>query len=67
MFDLLVKQVHVEDPVNGISGVRDIAIEDRRIANVCEEIAGDSAKTVLDLEGNITIPGIINQIGRAHV
>ena len=60
MFDLLVKQVHVEDPVNGISGVRDIAIEDRRIANVCEEIASDSAKTVLDLEGNIAIPGIID-------
>lgn len=59
MFDVLLKNAHVVDPLNGINGVNDVAIVDGRIAGVDRNL-GDSAKVVIDLSGLVLQPGIID-------
>ncbi len=59
MFDVLLKNAHVVDPLNGINGVNDVAIVDGRIAGVDRNL-GDSAKEVIDLSGLVLQPGIID-------
>ena len=34
MFDLLLKNAHVVDPLNGINDIRDVAVENGKIAAV---------------------------------
>ena len=59
MFDVLLKNAHVVDPLHGINGVNDVAIVDGRIAGVDRNL-GDSAKEVIDLSGLVLQPGIID-------
>ena len=59
MFDVLLKNAHVVDPLNGINGVNDVAIVDGRIAGVDRNL-GDSAKEVIDLSGLVLQSGIID-------
>jgi dihydroorotase-like cyclic amidohydrolase len=59
-FELLLKGVHLVDPVSRIDGIRDIGIAEGRIAAVEEAIAPASARKVEALTGKIAVPGIID-------
>lgn len=59
MFDLVIRNGHVIDPLNGINGQFDIAIEGGQIAEVAPEIQG-ATKQILDATGKIVVPGIID-------
>ena len=60
MYDLLIKNGRVIDPVNGVDGTKDIAIDDRRIVRVEEDIPSFSASEVLDVCGKTVIPGLVD-------
>ena len=59
MYDLLLKGAHVVDPLNGINGVNDVALENGQIAAVGPDL-GSSAKEVIDVSGLVLQPGIID-------
>ena len=59
MYDLLMKNAHVVDPLNGINDVRDVAVENGKIAEVGVDLPAD-AREVLDFSGLILQPGIID-------
>src|SRR3954468_22390014 len=59
-YDLLLKGGHLIDPKNKISGRRDVAIKDGRIAAVAAEIpTADAAKTV-NVTGLYVTPGLVD-------
>src|SRR5688572_24733395 len=59
-YDLLFKGGHVIDPKNKISGPRDVAIKDGRIAAVAAGIpAGKAVKTV-NVAGLYVTPGLVD-------
>lgn len=60
MYDLLLQHVRLEDPANAVSGLRDIAVEEGRIAEVGEELSPARARRALSFEGCLAIPGIID-------
>jgi len=60
MYDLLIKNVYVEDPANGVSGRRDIAIKGGFIAETAPSIPPSFSRAVLDMHGATAIPGIID-------
>ena len=60
MFDLLLKNVRVEDPINNVSGRYDIAIENKKIADIQQNISPACARKVLYFNGELAIPGIID-------
>jgi dihydroorotase len=64
-YDLLLRGGHVIDPRNNISGIRDVAIQDRRIAEVAERIDPARARQVADATGLYVTPGLIDI--HAHV
>ncbi len=59
MFDLLLKNARVVDPLNGIDAVCDVAVEDGKIAEVSPGITA-VAKETIDLTGLVLQPGIID-------
>ena len=59
MYDLILRNAFVVDPLNKVNGNRDIAVEDGKIAEIKEEISAKSLKE-LDLNGKIIVPGIID-------
>ena len=59
MWDLLLKNGRVVDPMNGRDGVMDVAVENGRIAEVGPGLAG-RARVVEDLEGRLVVPGIVD-------
>jgi dihydroorotase len=64
-FDLLLKGGHVVDARNSVSGVRDVAIKDGRIAAVAADIAPARALKAIDVTGLYVAPGLIDL--HAHV
>ncbi len=64
-YDLLLRGGHVVDPKNGINAVRDVAIRDRRIAEVAPRIDPARARKVVDVTGLYVTPGLIDI--HAHV
>jgi dihydroorotase len=58
--DILLKGGHVIDPKNGINGVMDIAISNRKIHQVAANIASNQAKQVIDVSGLYVTPGLID-------
>ena len=40
MYDLLLKGAHVVDPLNGVNGVNDVAVEGGKIAAVGPDLTG---------------------------
>lgn len=60
MHDLLLTRLQVEDPANGVHGIRDIALEDGHVAAVAEELPRSGAGKILDMEGAVAIPGIVD-------
>ncbi|MDO5532383.1 amidohydrolase family protein [Sutterella sp.] len=59
MYDLILRNAQVVDPLNGVNTVADVAIEDGKIAKVEKEIAGP-AKAERDYTGLVLQPGIID-------
>jgi dihydroorotase len=64
-YDLLLKGGHLIDPKNKISGPRDVAIRDGRIAAVARDIPAGQARKVVQVAGLYVIPGLIDL--HAHV
>lgn len=64
-YDLLLKGGHLIDAKNKISGARDIAIKDGRIAAVAANIAPAEARKVVSVAGLYVAPGLIDI--HAHV
>jgi dihydroorotase len=59
-YDLLIKSGHVIDPKNGINGIRDVAIKDKKIAEVAPNIAASKALKVIDAKGLYVTPGLVD-------
>lgn len=59
MYDLLLKNAHVVDPLNGVNEVMDVAVEDGLIAAVEKNCTGEARETI-DFTGLVLQPGIID-------
>ena len=59
-YDLLLKGGRVIDPLNGIDGVRDVAISQGKIAAVEADLAPELAAKVADVSGLYVTPGILD-------
>ena len=59
MFNLLLKNAQVVDPLNGVNDVCDVAVENGVIAAVGPDL-GSSAREVIDFTGLVLQPGIID-------
>ena len=59
-YDLLLKNGHLIDPKNRISGKRDIAIQGGKVAQVADSIAANRAKKVVDIAGLYVTPGLVD-------
>jgi len=59
-YDLLIRSGHVIDPKNKIDSKMDLAIKDGKIAKVAATISPDQAVKVIDAEGLIVTPGLID-------
>ena len=59
-YELLVRGGRVIDPSQGLSGERDVAISDGRIARLEPRLAEADARQILDARGKIVTPGLID-------
>ena len=59
-YDLLLQGGHVIDPKNHVSAVRDIAIQDGKIAAIAEHIDPSSALKAVDVKDLYVTPGLID-------
>ena len=59
-YDLLLKGGHVIDAKNGISAVRDVAIQGGKIAAVAENIPAAQAFKTVDVSGLYVAPGLVD-------
>ena len=59
-YDLLLRGGHVIDARNRVSGVRDVAIKDGKIAAVSPAIDPASASKVVDVSGLYVTPGLVD-------
>ena len=59
-FDLLIKNGHVIDPLSGLDEKADVGIKDRKIVAVKPNLPSTSADSVIDVEGRIVMPGVID-------
>lgn len=59
MWDRLLRNARVVDPVNGHDGVMDVAVKDGRIAAVGPNLQGEASE-VEDLTGLVVMPGLID-------
>ena len=59
MYDLLLKGAHVVDPLNGVNGVNDVAVEGGKVAAVGPDLTGP-VREVIDVSGWVLQPGIID-------
>jgi dihydroorotase len=65
-FDVLLKGGRVICPASGIDGVMDIGVHNGRIAAVQPSILPTSAKEVVDVAGQIVLPGLIDTHGHVY-
>jgi dihydroorotase len=59
-YDLVLKGGHVIDPKNKISGQRDVAIKDGRIAAVAAGISANRAAKIVNVSGLYVTPGLVD-------
>lgn len=60
MYDILIKNVRVVDPINNIDRVTDLAIEDGKIAEINDNINISESREIYDFSGKVLIPGLID-------
>ncbi len=66
MYDILVKGGKVIDPSQSLSGLCDVALEGGRVAEVAKEINETQARNVIDAEGLLVTPGLVDIHIHAH-
>lgn len=59
-YDLILKGGHLVDARNSISGIRDIAILQGKIAAVAENIPASEARRSIDISSLYVVPGLID-------
>jgi dihydroorotase len=59
-YDLLLQGGHVADAKNHLSGIRDLAIRDGRVAEVAGHIDPASALKTVDVKGLYVTPGLVD-------
>lgn len=59
-FDLLIRGGMVVDPKNSVNAILDVAIKDGKIAKVAQGIAEESANVIVEAEGLIVTPGLVD-------
>ncbi|NEV79141.1 amidohydrolase/deacetylase family metallohydrolase, partial [Rhodopseudomonas sp. BR0C11] len=64
-FDLLLRGGRVICPASGIDGVIDVAVRGGKIAAVQKDILPSSAKEIVDVAGQLVLPGLIDT--HAHI
>ncbi len=64
-YDVVLRGGRVIDPAQGMDGRFDVAIQDGRIAAVDADIPGHAAQDVIDVSGQLVLPGLIDT--HAHV
>lgn len=57
---IIIKQGHIIDPANKIDKIGDILIEGNKIKKIAEKITSISSSKIINAEGKIVIPGIID-------
>lgn len=60
IYDILLKQGHVIDPLNNIDGKMDVAISGGKVAAVAADLNPALAKQTVDVNGFYVTPGIID-------
>ena len=65
-YDLLLRNGHVIDPRNRVSGVRDVAIFDGKIAAVAERLNPADALKTVDVAGLYVTPGLVDIHGHVY-
>jgi len=63
-YDLVLRGGRVIDPAQGLDGLLDVAVRDRRVAAVGKTLAGPARETI-DVRGKLVLPGLIDT--HAHV
>ncbi len=66
-YDLLLKGGHLLDAKNGIDHIMDIAIKEGKIAKIAENVPIDAAKKVLEVNGLLVSPGLIDPHTHVYV
>ena len=64
MMNILIKNGRLVDPMNGIDARQDLFIAEKRIAAVGTAPAGFVAEQVIDAEGLIVMPGLVDVAAR---
>jgi dihydroorotase len=64
-YDLVLRGGRVICPASGIDSLRDVAVQDGRIAAVADTILPSAANEVVDVAGKLVLPGMIDT--HAHV
>ena len=59
-YDLLLKGGHAIDPSNNIDESMDVAIKDKKIAQVAKDIPSSEAQKAIDIGGLYVTPGLID-------
>lgn len=59
-YDMLIKGGRLIDPKNEIDAIMDVALKDGKVAKVAKSIAGSDAAKVIDADGFVVTPGLID-------
>jgi dihydroorotase len=59
-YDLILKGGHVIDPANRVDAVMDVAIKDKKIAEVAKDIPAAGGRKTVPVDGHYVTPGLID-------
>lgn len=64
-YDLILQGGRVTDPAQGVDGIFDVAVREGQITSVDTNISSETATDVIDVSGQLVLPGMIDT--HAHV